>query len=66
MKVMRFSQLLANAPISRDKFDNYIRKEFDIDGKSVAGAETSDDILTARHFANVLFNVMRGGIFDNA
>lgn len=26
--------------------------------------KTSDDILTARHFANVMFNVMRGGIFD--
>jgi hypothetical protein len=25
---------------------------------------TSDKLLTARHFGNVLFNVMRGGIFD--
>jgi hypothetical protein len=26
---------------------------------------TNDKLSTARHFANVLFNVMRGGIFDN-
>jgi hypothetical protein len=26
--------------------------------------QTSDKLLTARHFGNVLFNVMRGGIFD--
>jgi hypothetical protein len=26
---------------------------------------SSDKILNTRHFANVLFNVMRGGIFDN-
>lgn len=26
---------------------------------------TSDKLLTARHFGNVLFNVMRGGIFDH-
>ncbi len=26
---------------------------------------TNDRLSTARHFANVLFNVMRGGIFDN-
>ena len=26
---------------------------------------TKDTLSTARHFANVLFNVMRGGIFDN-
>jgi len=37
--------------------------------KIVAGADglqlTNDRLSTARHFANVLFNVMRGGIFDN-
>ncbi len=26
---------------------------------------SSDDRLNTRHFANVLFNIMRGGIFDN-
>ncbi|MEO0725133.1 MAG: hypothetical protein AAFZ63_11370 [Bacteroidota bacterium] len=26
---------------------------------------SSDQLLTARHFGNVLFNVMRGGIFDH-
>ncbi len=25
-----------------------------------------DDLITSRHYANVLFNTMRGGIFDNA
>ncbi len=37
--------------------------------KIVASADglqlTNDRLPTARHFANVLFNVMRGGIFDN-
>jgi len=37
--------------------------------KIVASADglqlTNDRLSTARHFANVLFNVMRGGIFDN-
>lgn len=27
--------------------------------------KSEDKMLTTRHFANVLFNVMRGGIFDN-
>ncbi|MFW5820360.1 MAG: hypothetical protein ACOCWA_03660 [Bacteroidota bacterium] len=27
---------------------------------------TGDKLLSARHFANVLFNIMRGGIFENA
>jgi len=26
---------------------------------------TSDKLINARHFSNVLFNIMRGGIFDN-
>jgi hypothetical protein len=26
---------------------------------------TSDDLASTRHFANVLFNIMRGGIFDD-
>ena len=26
---------------------------------------TSDDLLNTRHFSNVLFNIMRGGIFDD-
>ncbi len=37
--------------------------------KIVASADglqlSSDKLLTARHFGNVLFNVMRGGIFDH-
>ena len=37
--------------------------------KIVANADglqfTADSLSSARHFANVLFNVMRGGIFDN-
>ena len=35
----------------------------------VAGADglqaTRDELSSARHFSNVLFNVMRGGIFDD-
>ena len=37
--------------------------------KLVAAADglqlTEDSNRNARHFANVLFNIMRGGIFDN-
>lgn len=37
--------------------------------KIVASADglqmTSDKLVSSRHFSNVLFNVMRGGIFDN-
>ncbi len=37
--------------------------------KTVANADglqlTADELSSARHFSNVLFNVMRGGIFDN-
>ena len=38
--------------------------------KIVAAADglqvSNDKLVTSRHFANVLFNVMRGGIFDNS
>ncbi len=34
-------------------------------GASDGLQKSTDELLTTRHFANVLFNVMRGGTFDN-
>lgn len=52
-----------------DLLEEDIRKGTENLVKIVANADglqmTGDKLISSRHFSNVLFNVMRGGIFDN-
>ena len=52
-----------------DRLEKDIRKGTENLLKIVANADglqmTGDKLVSSRHFSNVLFNVMRGGIFDN-
>ena len=36
-----------------------------LNGNSDGIQLTADDLINTRHFANTLFNIMRGGIFDD-
>ena len=63
---------LNNLILSSGKIDQLIEDEIiqsSIKLKSLVAASdgiqlTSDDLKDARHYSNVLFNIMRGGIFD--
>jgi hypothetical protein len=60
---------IQNNPILETDIDSDIELGTDNLIKIVANADglqlTADQLNTSRHFSNVLFNVMRGGIFDN-
>jgi len=67
--VAELSQLLTEAPdLQQDILDDVASGSRNL-MKIVANSDglqmSADPLRTARHFSNVLFNVMRGGIFDN-
>jgi hypothetical protein len=68
-KVIRLSSLLAKGSISIKKIQDDINKGTAKLINLIAAADglqkTDDDFRDARHYSNVLFNIMRGGIFDN-
>ena len=53
----------------KNKIENEIAESTGRLKLKVAGADgiqlTNDSLITSRHFSNVLFNIMRGGIFEN-
>ena len=69
------SQIIGLSETIKKHHDISLQLQKDIDAgtlnlrKLVAGADgllhTADTLKDIRHFSNVLFNIMRGGIFDN-
>ena len=51
--------------IINDDINIGTRRLVDLNSASDAIQITSDNLKDTRHFANTLFNIMRGGIFDN-
>ena len=51
--------------IINDDINTGTRRLVDLNSASDAIQITSDNLKDTRHFANTLFNIMRGGIFDN-
>ena len=68
-KIVRLSNLIAQESITKKGIQEDINQGTTKLIKLVAAADgiqkTADDLRDARHYSNVLFNIMRGGIFDN-
>ena len=68
-KVINISQTIKNT----DNISEVIQKDINQGTKNLIGLTgaadglqlTADPLINTRHFANTLFNIMRGGIFDN-
>ncbi len=68
-QIVRLCQSIKGNP----ELDREIQKDIDLGNENlvqlIAGADglqfTSDQLNNARHISNVLFNIMRGGTFDN-
>jgi hypothetical protein len=67
--IKALEELLNSDQDIEDLLEEDIRKGTENLVKIVANADglqmTGDKLVSSRHFSNVLFNVMRGGIFDN-
>ncbi|MCU0375253.1 MAG: hypothetical protein MUF24_08100, partial [Chitinophagaceae bacterium] len=67
--VARLNHLLANDAYIDEKIDADIAEGTQQLLQMIAAADglqyTADGLRDTRHYANVLFNIMRGGIFDN-
>ncbi|MFO7447355.1 MAG: hypothetical protein R6W90_13375 [Ignavibacteriaceae bacterium] len=63
------SLLLQSKSILKEQIENEIHNDTAELNLKIAKGDgyqlTNDPLITSRHFANVLFNIMRGGLFDN-
>ena len=67
--VAEISSLLVSKQNLKQQIEDEIKKSsIDLNIK-IANADgfqlTNDTLITSRHFSNVIFNIMRGGVFDN-
>ncbi|MEQ8715744.1 MAG: hypothetical protein RIC80_22205 [Cyclobacteriaceae bacterium] len=67
--VVALQQKLADPQALKSQVENTIAAGTDALRKKVALADgqqlTADELSTGRHFSNVLFNIMRGGLFED-
>jgi hypothetical protein len=69
MNIIELKQLLKNKQIIIQKLENDIDEGtanlFNLVTKSDGIQESADILTTSRHYSNVLFNIMRGGLFND-
>ena len=67
--IIETRQWLADRQLLREQIDKDISSGTDRLNLMVGNADgfqlSDDDLNSARHFSNVLFNIMRGGIYEN-
>ena len=67
--VTQISENIKNQPdlikLVQKDIDKGTTHLLELAGAADAMQLTNDDLVNTRHFANTLFNIMRGGIFDN-